>query len=89
MLQYEDGTPIKITAEWARKQATIVLSDKVLYQIEACEKAIKTAVTRNDFSCSVGIYLHELTVKELQSRGFKIDKQIGDEREGSYTNITW
>lgn len=79
----------KVTAEWARKEANTVLSEKVLQQIGICEKSIKSAVARNDFSCSVGIYLHELTLKELVSRGFKIERQTGDQRDGSYTNISW
>lgn len=61
--------PKKVTAEWARNESNTVLSKKVLQQIEVCENSIKTAVARNDFSCSVGVYLHDLVVKELQSRG--------------------
>jgi hypothetical protein len=78
-----------ITAEWARERSTKVLSEKVTRQIEQCEKAIVAATERNDMSCSVGIYPHDLTINELNKRGFRVTKHKGDQRDGSHINIDW
>jgi len=78
-----------ITAEWARKEAQTVLSEKVKTEISQCEKLIIAAVKRNEFSCDVSIYPHELTITELTKRGFDISKHSGDQRDGSYISIKW
>tara|TARA_R110000796_G_scaffold27712_5_gene76213 strand:+ start:1359 stop:1625 length:267 start_codon:yes stop_codon:yes gene_type:complete len=78
-----------ITADWAREYSSKVLSEKVTKQIEQCEKAIIAACDRNDMTCSVNIYPHELTVTELNKRGFKITKNEGNQRDGIYMIINW
>jgi hypothetical protein len=77
-----------ITAEWARKQATTILGERINEQLKICLEAIKQAVAKNQMSTSVGIYAHDLTLEELRKRGFTV-KKIDDQRDGSYTIISW
>jgi hypothetical protein len=78
----------KINAEWARKQATSVLGEKVKKQIDTCLDAIEKAVARNETSTSIGIYAELLTLEDLRKRGFNVN-QYDDQRDGSYLSISW
>jgi hypothetical protein len=77
-----------INAEWARKQATSVLGEKVKKQIDTCLDVIEKAVARNEMSTSIGIYAESLTLEDLRKRGFTV-KQYDDQRDGSYLSISW
>ena len=78
-----------ITAEWARKQATTILGEKINQEINICLNAIEQAVAKYQMSTSVGIYVHDLTLEDLCKRGFTVKKYDGDQRDGSYTSISW
>ena len=78
-----------VTADWARKTAETILGEKVNKQIQACLEAVEFAVKRNEFNCSVSCYPDNLTIKELNKRGFKTKYVDGDVRDGSYLNISW
>ena len=78
----------KITAIWARETATGILGQTAASQLKNCLKFIKGAVENNKFSTGLNIYAQDPVVKELQRRGFKV-KVTDDQREGSYTEITW
>lgn len=78
----------EITAEWARKTAKEVHGVKVKEQLEKCATNIKIAVSQNKTSTTVGIYGEELTIKELEGRGF-IVKQHDDQRDGTWLEIKW
>jgi hypothetical protein len=77
-----------ITAEWARKQATSVLGEKVKKEIDTCLDAIEKAVARNEMSISLGIYVESLTLEDLRKRGFTVN-QYDDQRDGYYLFIGW
>lgn len=77
-----------VTAEWARKESTSILGEKVRQQITTCESNIIIAVKKNEMSCSVNMYADKLTIAELVKRGFTC-KQYDDQRDGSYLNISW
>lgn len=79
-----------ITAKWARETSQNVLSTKVEEQLRVCFIGIEAAVSRNDMYCHVGIYPHDLTIKELNTRGFttKYHDAI-DQRDGGYLEIKW
>jgi hypothetical protein len=77
-----------INAEWARKQATSVLGEKVKKEIDTCLDAIEKAVARNEMSISLGIYVESLTLEDLRKRGFTVN-QYDDQRDGYYLFIGW
>jgi len=77
-----------INAEWARKQATSILGEKVKKEINICLDAIEKAVASNQMSISLGIYAESLTLEDLRKRGFTV-KQYDDQRDGSYISISW
>jgi hypothetical protein len=77
-----------INAEWAKKQATSILSEKVKKEINICLDAIEKAVASNQMSISLGIYAESLTLEDLRKRGFTV-KQYDDQRDGSYISISW
>lgn len=77
-----------INAEWARKQATSILGEKVKKEINICLDAIEKAVASNEMSISLGIYAESLTLEDLRKRGFTV-KQYDDQRDGSYISISW
>ena len=79
----------EITAEWARKTAQSILGEKLEKELNNCLDNIKRAVKENKFSTSVGFYIDDLTKRELEKRGFNVTKYTGDQRDGSYTTITW
>lgn len=79
----------EITADWARKTAQSILGEKVQKELDMCLNSIKNAVKLNNFSTSVSAYINDLTKKELEKRGFTVTKYTGDQRDGSYTSITW
>ena len=79
----------KINAEWARQTATSILGEKVKKQLDTCFERIKQAVERNDMYCHVSVYPDALTTRELQRRGFKTEYIDGDQRDGSYLQISW
>ena len=79
-----------ITAEWARKEATAVLGEKVQKEIELCDTAIKNAVKVNKFSINVFQRLDTLTKKDLVGRGFVLtDYPAQDQRDSSYIKVEW
>lgn len=77
-----------INAEWARKQATSILGEKVKKQIDTCLEAIEKAVANNQMNTSIGIYADALTLEDLRKRGFTV-KEYDDQRDGSYLSISW
>jgi len=79
----------EITADWARKTAQSILGEKIEKEINMCLDSIKNAVKLNNFSTTVTAYINDLTKQELEKRGFKVTKYTGDQRDGSYTSITW
>ena len=79
----------EITAEWARKTAENILGEKIEKEINMCLDSIKNAVKLNNFSTTVTAYINDLTKQELEKRGFKVVKYTGDQRDGSYSSITW
>jgi len=78
----------EITADWARKTAQSILGEKVRKELERCFSAIKIAVSNNQLSTTVSTYVDDLTKKELENRGFIVNK-YSDQRDGSYTTISW
>jgi hypothetical protein len=78
-----------ITADWARKTAETILGEKVEKQIKLCLESIEMSVKRNQFSCDVSCYPDDLTIKELNKRGFKTKYVDGDFRDGGYLKISW
>ncbi len=78
-----------ITADWARKQATTILGEKVNEEINICLNAIEQAVAKNQMSTSVGICVHDLTIEDLRKRGFIVKEYDGGQRDDSYTSISW
>lgn len=80
----------EITAQWARKTSQEVLGKKVNEQIDTCLSAIQIAVKKNELECSVSLYVENLTVKELEKRGFIIIKHSAmDQRDTDYITIKW
>lgn len=77
-----------INAEWARKQATSILGEKVKKQIDTCLEAIEKAVANNQMNTSIDIYADALTLEDLRKRGFTV-KQYDDQRDGCYLSISW
>jgi hypothetical protein len=77
-----------INAEWARKQATSILGEKVKKEINICLDAIEKAVASNQMSISLGIYAESLTIEDLRKRGFTV-KQYDAILDGSYLSISW
>jgi len=77
-----------INAEWARKQATSILGEKVKKQIDTCLEAIEKAVANNQMNTSIDIYADALTLEDLRKRGFSVN-QYDDQRDGSYLSISW
>lgn len=78
----------EVTADWARKTVQSILGEKLEKELNKCLEIIKNAVKENRFSVSSSIYIDELTKKELEKRGFSVTK-YSDQRDGSYTTITW
>jgi hypothetical protein len=79
----------EITADWARKTAQSILGEKLEKELNMCLYNIKRKCAVNKLSTSIPIYIDELTKHELEKRGFKVEKYTGDQREGSYTTISW
>jgi len=79
----------KINAEWARKIATSILGEKVKKQLDICLAHIKSAVERNEMYSHVAIYPDAMTLKLLGDRGFKCEYIDGNQRDGSYLQISW
>ncbi len=78
----------EITAEWARKTAESILSEKIHKQLELCLETIEYGVRKNEMNVTVYIYADALVIKELNKRGFSV-KQYDDQRDGSYLTISW
>ena len=78
-----------VTAEWARKQATTILGEKVNKEINICLDAIEKAVASNQMSISLGIYAESLTIEDLRKRGFLVKEYDDHQRDGSYLSISW
>jgi hypothetical protein len=81
----------KITAEWARKESTNILTEKIQKQIEFIENRIVEATKDNKFTINVLTSVDGLTLKEFEDRGFKVERYSGgqDPRESSYTTLSW
>jgi len=80
----------KITAEWARTTSQGILGKKVNMQIDNCLEAIEMAVTANKLSIDVSMYVEDLTIQDLQKRGFSVKKHTAmDQRETDYITIKW
>ena len=80
----------EITSEWARKQATEILSDKIVKQLQLCFGEITKAVKDNLFSTTVYMSPHIRTVEILQSRGFAIKvHNATNQRDEDYIEIKW
>ncbi len=77
-----------ITADWARKQATTILGEKIKKQTNACLSAIEEAVSKNQMSTSIDFHLHDLTIEDLSNRGF-IVKSFHSQKDGVYALISW
>ncbi len=81
-----------ITAEWARKEATTILGEKIKKEINICLIAVEKAVTKNEMSVNVPGSFDTLTIADLVKRGFKTSYYQGDfrdPREVGYTTISW
>lgn len=78
----------EINAEWARKQATSVLNDKVKKEVDTCLNAIERAVATNEMSTCVYIYAHSLTLEDLTKRNFTV-KQEDNQMDGAFLRISW
>lgn len=79
----------EITAEWAKKTATNVLNKKVEDQINKVLNNIEISVKNNRFECTIYSDLHELTIKDIQERGFKIEKKGNNQQDGTSYSISW
>ncbi len=78
----------EITADWARKQVATILGIKVNQEVTKCLQEIEISVKNIQRDVSVNIFADDLTIKELEQRGFKV-KQIDDQKNGSYLTIYW
>jgi hypothetical protein len=82
----------ELTAEWARKRATSVIGVAIKAEIAKCNDAIEKAVAKNEMSVNVFIHPDELTIADLNRRGFKTkytESDFRDPRESSYLTISW
>lgn len=82
----------EITAAWARKESISILGEKVQKQMNDSLEAIKNAVKRNEMQANVFIWLDDLTITELNKRGFKVKKinsDSRDPRDSDYYTISW
>lgn len=80
----------EITAEWAKKTTTSVLNIKVQDQINKVLNDIEISVKNNRFDTTIYSDLHELTVKDIQGRGFKIEKNSNyNQQDGTSYSISW
>lgn len=85
----EDKMDTKITAQWARETAESNLSDKCQAELKECERHIKDAISQNNMSTTIyGLYGLQRTIKELESRGFKV-RQDNTQIDGSSLTIAW
>lgn len=79
-----------ITAQWAHDQATNVLNEKVKTQINIVLTDIEMCVKNNKFSATIYRDLHELTIKDITARGFKIEKNANyNQMDGPTYSISW
>jgi len=59
-------------------------------QIDNCLEAIEMAVKANKLSIDVSMYVEDLTIQDLQKRGFSVKKHSAmDQRETDYITIKW
>lgn len=77
----------EVTAEWAREQA-YQCSEKAKTDLNEVLSSISKASSENKRVLHI-ISLHQLTVKELQRRGFKVEFTNAITRESSYWSIVW
>lgn len=82
---------LKITAEWARKESTNIFTEKIQKQIKIIEDSIVSATKGNKFSTNIFSIIDDVTIKEFESRGFKVSKYHGgsDPRDYSYITLSW
>jgi len=78
----------EITAEWARRTAETQLGIKSTEELKKCFDAIKKAVSENKMSTTLYFYASKPCLEELHERGFQAYAK-SDQREGSWTTISW
>ena len=90
MSKLGDKIKPEITAEWARKESTEILSVKVQEQLIKALDSIKNAIKNDNETATTHGNLHDKTKQILRSRGFKLDHHKGfDQRDPDYTTISW
>lgn len=79
-----------VTAKWAREKALMQLGVKAQKQLDFCLMRVKGAVEQNLLTVNINQdeQLEDLTKKELEKRGFKVECH-SHQREGTWTTITW
>lgn len=77
-----------VTAQWARETAEGKLGPKAEAQLNMCLVSVKSAVNRNELTVNIDEWIEVTTKKELEKRGFKVECH-DDQREGSWTTISW
>jgi len=82
------STENEITADWARRTAETQLGIKSVEELRKCFDAIKKAVSENKMSTTVYFYASRPCIEELYKRGFQATAN-SDQREGSWTTISW
>ena len=81
----------EITADWARKAATSIMSQDAKIELQTSLELIRVAVAANQFSCKTS-KLYDVVLKELKNRGFKVDYVSGspiNRSEVGYCCISW
>ena len=87
MMKPEEIQP-EVTADWAREQAETLMSEKAKTDLNEVLSSISKASSENKRVLHI-ISLHQLTVKELRRRGFKLEFTNAITRESSYWSIVW
>ena len=88
MMKPEEIQP-EVTADWAREQAETVMSEMAKADLNEVLSAISKAASSENKRVLHIISLHQLTVKELRRRGFKLEFTNAITRESSYWSIVW
>ena len=79
----------EITAEWARRTAQTILSEKVNKELSLCFIAIEHAVKNNELCCNVYFVPEDLTMEELTKRDFKLICVPSTQRDEGFLEIKW
>lgn len=79
-----------ITAEWARNKTNEVLGKKSMEQVNKCLDEIEIGANDGETSLDISFTPEEMTLKELKSRGFKVEVfPAHSQREPTYITIKW